>query len=161
MLRRWFTTDEERMTTRARFYLTIAAARHLAVGLLCLLLPHDFYLVSSYDQLAKVLAPAPFTKGIEAWGLLFVFAAAVLLWAVIRQDEKSARTALIISVVLTMMWAGGFVAALVQGQLQGPLGPIPWLALAAKDLVVCAQPLRAPFEPLVQRFLKEKVDVDQ
>lgn len=153
-------TDEVRMSARARAYLAIAGLRHLLVGMICVLIPGDFYSVS-YQQLEKVLAPAPFAGGIQAWGGLFIVAALILFAATLTQKESHARFALILSVVLTMMWAGGFVAALVHGQLQGPLGPIPWFALAAKDLVVCAQPLRAPFEPLVQRFLKEKADVEQ
>jgi len=44
------------------------------------------------------------------------------------------------------------------GQLASPTGPILWLAVAFKDFVVCAQPIRSPFEGLAQRLAEKQQD---
>lgn len=128
------------MTPRARAYLWIAASRHLTLGASCLLLA-DGFTTTSMAQIRDVMS-------LHVWGSLFVIVGTGCALASFRQSEHLARIALVLSAATSATWMAGFLAAALQHQLTNPALPILAGALAAKDLVVCAQPLRSPFERL-------------
>jgi len=59
------------------------------------------------------------------------------------------------SAVLTLLIGMGLMIAVFTGQSSSPTGPIIWLAVALKDFVVCAQPIRSPFEGLTERLARK------
>lgn len=139
------------MTTRARGYLAVDVVFHGIVGLTCLFAA-DRLAAPSFRFIADLL---PF----QVWALGFLVTAAVCLYALVRSSEDWARLGLVASAVLTAVWAGGFMAALADVPLDQPAPPTgvaAWLAIAAKDLIVCRQPLRSPFEPLIRRLAGER-----
>ncbi len=140
----------DRMTGRARGYLTIAGVRHLLIGTVCLFYS-DLFISPAFTQIKAVL-PIP------VWGLAFIAAAVICLTSAIRGTGSLARLGLIASAITTAVWAGGFVAAAIVDlragrQPSGPTGVIIYIAVAAKDLVVCRNPMRSPFEDLAQRIV--------
>lgn len=140
----------EQMTSRARAYLAIATARHLLTAVACWALVGMFK-STSFTQIRSM---APFW----AWGIIFCIAGCVCGAAALLGKADLARFGLIVSVVVTAAWAGGFIAAAVHGQLAGPVGIIAFVALAGKDIVQCEQPMRSPFEPLVRQVLARVAD---
>lgn len=132
----------EVMTLRARFYLVVTCVQHLSTGAFCIAAPELF--TSSSFAAIKAVAPLPF------WGVLFGFIALVVLWATASASESAARLGLILSAAISAAWAGGFLAA---PTIATPTVVIVWTALAAKDLIICRQPLRSPFEALVRATL--------
>ena len=141
----------ERMTGRARGYLLIAATRHLFIGVACIFFAGQFT-SPAYRQIEAVL-PIP------AWGWLFIFVSVVCFPAAIMGNGNAARAGLILSAASTAVWAGGFIAAIwldvAAGRpVSGPTGVVVFLAVAAKDLVVCRNPMRSPFEDLGQRIVE-------
>lgn len=137
--------DPQEMTPRARLYLTIAAVRHLLVALPCLLAP-QLFVSASFRQIADVLP-------MQAWGVVFLGVSLACATAAVSRSEVMARVGLILSAASTAVWAGGLTAALFTTTITGPTGPVIWWAVTFKDLVVCRQPMRSPFEPLVRMAL--------
>ena len=140
----------ERMTARARGYLLIAGTRHLLIGTTCVTAA-DLFISPAYVQIKAVL-PIP------VWGLLFIANALVCLAAAAVGRATPARVGLILSAASTAVWGGGVVAAISADQAagrqpSGPTGVVVFFAIAAKDLVVCRNPMRSPFEDLGQRIL--------
>ncbi|WP_193613171.1 hypothetical protein [Nocardioides lijunqiniae] len=133
------------MTKRARGYLTVTALRHVAVGIVCLALPNDFK-GDSYQIIIEVLP-------IGLWGLLFLAGGAHLGYAAVKGDERQARIGLSLSAVSTSLWAAGFFMAYFVGGIVTLIGGILWTALTLKDLVVCAQPMRSPFERITREYV--------
>lgn len=131
----------QQMTWRARAYMMIMALRHLGVGGFCLLGPDQF--TSDAYHVIRQLLP------LQAWGVLLLAIGVNALLSIIYENEWWARLTLTASVTATVAWGAAFLAAGVQGRLGSPIGPIIWLVLALKDLVVAAMPLRSPFEDLV------------
>lgn len=131
----------QQMTWRARAYMVILATRHVGVGGFCLFTPDDF--TSDAYHVIRQLLP------LQAWGVLLLLVGLNALLSLIYENEWWARITLTLSVGATLAWAAGFMAAGVQGRLASPIGPIIWLVLALKDLVVAAMPLRSPFEDLL------------
>lgn len=140
--------EPEVMTGRARVYLVIAALRHMLIGLCCVLVPETFQ-SSSFDPLRAILP-------LRVWGFAFLAAAFVCTVAAIRRSEHLARLGLIMSGTTSAVWATGFLLAWVSGDLSSPTGPIIWWAVTLKDFVVCSQPMRSPFEPLVRAVRAER-----
>lgn len=138
-------TRPEEMTFWARVYLTIAAARQLGLGLYCLLRP-DLFIAGSFQTIKGIM---PF----RFWGAAFLLTGIVLVYAAWSRKEGWARAGLLLSVATTALWAGGFLAAFILNSGGGPSGWIAWGALALKDIVMCASPLRLPFEPIKRRVL--------
>lgn len=136
------------MTPRARLYLSVAALRHILIGLACLCMP-DAFVSHSFDQIVAVLP-------MEGWGIVFLGAGATCTAAALTRSETLARVGLILSAASTAVWAGGFVAAYLAGTAAAPTGPIIYWAVTFKDLVVCRQPLRSPFEPLIRALIDER-----
>lgn len=138
-------TRPEEMTFWARVYLTIAAARQIGLGLYCLLRP-DLFISGSFQTIEGIM---PF----RLWGAVFLITGAALVYAAWSRSEGWARAGLLLSVGTTALWAGGFFAAFVLDAGGGPSGWIAWGSLALKDIVMCASPLRLPFEPIKRRVL--------
>lgn len=141
------------MTGRARAYLSIAAIRHLLVAISTWTMAHQFT-SGSFIQI-KAILPLP------VWGLAFLGAGLACGIAALRGQETLARVGLILSATSSALWAGGFVAAYLSGQAAGPTAVIIWWAIAMKDLIVCRQPLRSPFESLVKATLEHRDAADR
>lgn len=128
------------MTPRARAYLTVAGLRHIGVGLCTVVAPAAFT-TTSLAQIRDIMA-------LPLWGSGMLIVGCLCLLAALRESEPLARVSLICSAAASTTWTAGFTAALLTDQLSNPALPIIFGALAAKDLIVCAQPLRSPFERL-------------
>ena len=145
----------ERMTRRARAYLLVAAARHLIVGGYCVFKPESFA-PAAYRGITDALMGLPTETAIIVWGWLFLVTGTMCLFAAIRGTEAPARVGLLMSVVTTACWGGGFLAAILTGVSTGPTGAVVWLAIALKDSTMLRQPLRNPFEGLTQRVMADQ-----
>ena len=135
------------MTGRARAYLAIAAVRHLLVGGFALALPVTFKSTS----FIPILSAAP----LWFWGLFSLGAGAACMGASITRSEPLARLGMAWSAVLTLLIGAGLLLAVFTQQSASPTGPIIWLAVAFKDFVVCAQPIRSPFEGLTEQLARK------
>ncbi|NUP03547.1 MAG: hypothetical protein HOW59_37055 [Nonomuraea sp.] len=130
------------MTARARWYLGIASVRHILVGGFALAAPESFRSTS----FLPILSAAP----LWLWGLIFLGIACA--YAAISKHEPTARLGMAWSATSTLLVGVGLLLAVFTHQLSSPTGPIVWLAIALKDFVVCAQPIRSPFEGLAERL---------
>jgi len=136
------------MTTRARWYLAIAGVRHLLVGGFALLIPEAFKSTS----FIPIIAAAP----LWFWGTFSMGSGLACLGSAITRSEPLARLGMGWSAVLTLLIGVGLLLAVFKGQSASPTGPIIWLAVALKDFVVCAQPIRSPFEGLTERIARKQ-----
>lgn len=134
----------EQMTWRARGYLGIAGARHLSVGAYVLLRPEDFT-ADAYQVITEML-------NMSIWGVLFLIGGIHLAYSAVRGAENHARLALVFSAVSSSFWAAGFFMGFFVGGVVTLIGAIIFTALTLKDLVVCAQPMRSPFERFVREY---------
>jgi hypothetical protein len=126
------------MTARARWYLAIAASRHLSTAALAILVPGSFISTSFHP----ILSAAP----LWLWGVVFAGAGVACGAGTITRSARVARLGLMWSSTSTAMVAVGLMIAWFTGDLSSPTGPIIWTAVALKDFTVCADPLRSPFE---------------
>lgn len=133
-----------KMTTRARWYLLIAATRHLLVGGFAILASDSF----QSPSFGPMIAAAP----LWLWGSMFVGAGIACAAGGITRLPKTARLGLMWSATSTLMVGVGLLLAVFTGDLSSPTGPIVWLAIALKDFTVCADPLRSPFEEWVEEI---------
>lgn len=134
------------MTWRARAYLAVTALQNFLVGISCIALADT----NAFDGDAFRIV-----RGIldmSQWGIIFVLGGAHLMYAAVRGSELHARIAMPLSAVTLSLWAAGFALAWHQGGVVSPVGAVFATSLTVKDLIVCAQPLRSPFEPLVQEY---------
>lgn len=145
----------ELMTPRARVYMLIAGMRHLALGMFCLFRPQDFT-SSSYSGATNALPFVGPHLALQAYGLGFLITAVVCLFPVFNGRDGQAKAGLLLSVFFTSLWLGGFISAAIAGHLAGPSGVVIWAAVTFKDLTMLREPLRNPFEPLIQRVLNER-----
>ena len=136
------------MTPRARWYLAIAGVRHLLVGSFALIVPASFRSTS----FVPIIEAAP----LWFWAIFSLAAGAACLGAGVSKSEPLARLGMAWSAVLTLLIGCGLLMAVFTGQLSSPTGPIIWLAVAFKDFVVCAQPIRSPFEGLTERLANKR-----
>lgn len=134
------------MTARARAYLAIAGTRHLLVGCFALFVPESFRSTS----FLPILEAAPLTF----WALFSLGAGVACTLAGATRSEPLARLGMAWSAVLTLLIGIGLLLAVFTQQLSSPTGPIIWLAVALKDFVVCAQPIRSPFEGLTEQLAR-------
>lgn len=132
------------MTWRARAYLVITAVQHVGVGAACLGRPQDF----DGDAFQTIRGIMPMTW----WGVVFLIGGLHLTFAAARQSELAARVGMPLSALTTSLWAAAFVLAYQEGGAVSPVGAILASSLTLKDLVICAQPMRSPFEPLVKEY---------
>lgn len=135
----------EQMTGRARAYLMIASLRHLLVAACCWLMP-DRFSSPAFDQIRAILP-------LWAWGIVFAGAGVTCGVGAFAGRENLARDGLILSATSSALWGGGFLAAGLFDPNASPIGAVVWWAVAMKDLVVCRQPLRSPFESLVRQMV--------
>lgn len=173
--------EPETMTRRARAYLTIAAVRHGLVGLSLLWLPW-LYGSAAFLPLFGLLPLWVWGVLMVVTSGLAVFAAAtrsgdVARVAMIASAVITLVLAAGVSIGVVAMWstwsaAVGWgaiwgllahpVAALPAGLLSvavappSPFLPLLLLSITAKDFVMCSQPMRTPFEPVVRLMLNEE-----
>ena len=136
------------MTPRARWYLAIAGVRHLLVGSFALVMPGSFKSTS----FVPIIEAAP----LWFWALFSLATGIACLTAGLSKSEPLARLGMAWSAVLTLLIGAGLLMAVFTNQLSSPTGPIIWLAVAFKDFVVCAQPIRSPFEGLTERLATKR-----
>lgn len=141
-----------RMTPRARGYLLIVGSRHAFGAALCLV-GGAIFASPGFDQIRAVLP-------IWAWGAGFVVVATVSIGAAAIGSRTLARAGLTLSAVASVVWGIGFlfaagVAAKRGEPPAGLLGGTWCLHMAAKDLIVSANPMRTPFEDLARRVAAE------
>lgn len=134
------------MTKRAKAYLWIGCFRTIPIVIACFFGSSTFQ-SPAWDYIRGVMP-------MWTWGIALGISAATCAAAAITQQEWLARTALIGSASLAMCWVIGFMVAYQQGVVISPVGIMWGAGIAAKDLVVCRQPLWSPFEPLVQRVTR-------
>ena len=131
--------EVEQMTWRAKSYLAVGALRHLIIASAMVLAP------ASFDSPAFTglfdIAPYWF------WVVTLAIGGLHLAYSALTRSESHARTALTISAAVSFMWAGAFGLVVLEGSAS-VLATVIFSALGLKDLVVCAQPLRSPFERL-------------
>ena len=133
----------EAMTLRARAYLAVVTLRHFAVAVILLTLLGGLPSAS----LAGFDASTP----LVTWGWLSVTVGAIAFVGGTWRSERWARTALISSAALT----GAMAAAL--GLSWHSLTVLGWvvlvllLAITGKDMIVCGDPIRSPFEAVLKR----------
>lgn len=139
-------TEPGEMTRRARWYLAIAAARHLLSGVFALFAGASF----KSSSFGPLLSAAP----LQFWAIVFLGAGLACAAAALLKHEALARLGMAWSATATLVVGLSLVLAIFSGQLSSPTGPIIWLAVAFKDLVVCAQPIRSPFEGLGERIAR-------
>src|SRR4051812_25611054 len=135
------------MTGRARAYLAIAATRHLLVGAFALFMSSSFKSTS----FVPILDAAP----LWFWGVFSLGAGVACAGASITKSEPLARLGMAWSAVVTLLVGVGLLISVFTGQSSSPTGPIIWLAVAFKDFVVCAQPIRSPFEGLTEQLARK------
>ena len=145
-------SSPEAMTRRARWYLGVAAARHTSLGLFCLLAPWLF----ASAAFIPILDFLP----IWGWGVVMSICGILCGGAAGLRSGDLARWAMTFSATITTVLAAGVwfgVGAVwidwIQGERISPVSPVlPILlaTLAAKDFIVCAQPIRSPFESVVR-----------
>lgn len=136
------------MTTRARWYLAIAGLRHLLVGAFALAMASSFKSTS----FIPIVEAAP----LKFWAAFSLGAGIACGGAAITRSEPLARLGMAWSAVLTLLIGTGLLISVFTGQSSSPTGPIIWLAVALKDFVVCAQPIRSPFEGLTERLARKQ-----
>lgn len=137
----------EQMTGRARAYLTVVALRNLAMAAGALLLADRF----TSPAFHYILEAAPLT----GWGFAFVAIGTISGVAALIGSEPLARCGLALSATSVGAWAGGFIAATIwaPGAVHsGPTGMILAVSITAKDLIVCRQPIRSPFERMTRQL---------
>jgi len=136
------------MTNRARWYLGIAGIRHLLVGGFALFMASSFKSTS----FIPIIAAAP----LWFWAVFSLGAGVSCLGAALTKSEPLARLGMAWSAVLTLLIGVGLLMAVFTNHSSSPTGPIIWLAVALKDFVVCAQPIRSPFEGLTEQLARKK-----
>lgn len=133
------------MTPRARWYLVIAAVRHLLIGGFAIFAASSF----QSPSFGPIISAAP----LPMWGVMFTVVAVGLGLGAWFKSARIARFGLMGSAATTFMVGVGLLLAYFTGDLTSPTGPIIWLAVAGKDFTVCADPLRSPFEDWVEEII--------
>jgi hypothetical protein len=122
------------MTTQARSYLLAAFARHLGLGVLCVVVLPGYHL----ESVRYVSHPVP----LAAWGALFLAVALVALAAVTASCDLLAQAALTGSALMSAAWCAAFGLAAGHGETSAPVVAILLGSLCWKDLTIASQPLR-------------------
>lgn len=132
------------MTWRARAYLIVTALQNIGIGTACLLRSETF----NGDAFQKIRDIAP----LWAWGIIFLAGGLHLAVAAAKSHEILARVGMPLSALIISLWAAGFVLAYEEGGAVSPVGALIAISLTLKDLIVCAQPMRSPFDPVVKEY---------
>lgn len=146
--------EDEQMTPRARFYMSVVTARSLALALCCIFWPGSFT-SSSYKGIILAFDWLPPHVAIQTWGAYFAATAIAATVATLTARDGAARIALMLAVFGGGCWASGFIGSLIEGVSAGPTGAIIWTALALKDASMLRQPLCNPFEPLIRKVVHD------
>lgn len=133
----------EAMTNRARGYMGVVSGRHLFVGFSALLMPDRFTSAS----FAAITNAWP----LWAWAAVSLLIGCIAGIASVWRREALARVGLIASATLSGAVALGLTIAIFASPVAGVMGAIIFTAVTAKDLIVCQDPIRAPFEALRRR----------
>lgn len=142
------------MTARARWYLVIAAIRHLTIAVLAIGFPWSFR--------SPNFEPIKETAPLFMWGVVFAGAGLVCVAGAWTKRSRVARLGLMLSATSTLMAAVGFILALFDGgEFIAPIGAIVFTAVAAKDFTVCADPLRSPFEDWAEEVVDQMDKQDE
>lgn len=145
-------TSPGAMTRRARAYLIITAARHLSIG--------AFTIAAQGQFTAAAFIPIVGYLPLVVWGIAFLIAAVVCLMGAWLRSAAWARAGLLLSAVTTALIATGLWIGIItiwrNGGQATPISVILLTALVCKDLAVCTQPLRSPFESILYRFVSER-----
>jgi hypothetical protein len=135
----------EQMTGRARAYLIVGSLRYFLIGLAILTRTASALFHSSSPDQLHLFQIAP-----EWLWIASAFIGGVhLTYAAVSGSELHARTALVFSGAMSVMWAVGFGLIAMDGSAS-LLAAILFAAAAAKDFIVCSRPMRSPFEPLIR-----------
>jgi len=154
-------SDPTQMSSRARKYLVIAALRHGIIGLFILVLPFLF-------KNAAFVPLVEYTH-LWTWGAVFVAIAITCAAAAKMRKRDLARLSMIASAASTAVTAFAVLWGVVEtwilyanGEMDAPSSPfvvILLAAIAAKDYIICGQPMRTPFEDFMEVTLP-KVDLE-
>ena len=128
--------------------------QHATIGGWCVLDPAAFA-SSAFAGLRSALPFVDPGQAMATWGAVLLNIAVLCVVAAIVASEGWARAALLASVVVEGMWLGGYLYSVAHGLLIGPVGPIIWSCVVARDLSMLRTPLRNPFEPVARRVLGE------
>lgn len=147
-------SEPERMTTRARVFMAVVAGRNIAIGVSLLLAQKQYGPPNVAFTIVRSAMPIP------AWGILMVVIGATAAISAAAMSRRWATWAIALSATISGTWATcllmAFLAALHVHGGMSPMLPVLWAALTAKDLVIAWQPMRSPFEPLIQRLLRDE-----
>lgn len=141
--------EEERMTGRARAYLIVTAYQHFALAVFLGLASAEFT-SSSFTTIRDISYGS-----LQPWAWAFGLVSLIAVYAAMSGSEPVARAALTCSAVTFGFWAMSFLVGIFTEVDAGPSAAIIWSALVAKDLIVGAQPLSAPLEPLIRRVRQQ------
>lgn len=143
----------ERMTTRARVFLLVVAGRNTAIGISLLLAGRQYGAPNVSFELVRSAMPIP------VWGILMVAIGSVAGYSAAAASRGWATWAIALSATISGTWATCLGIQFIQTMHipggMAPMLPVLWAALTAKDLVIAWQPMRSPFEPWIQRLLRE------
>lgn len=139
--------DPTAMTLRARTYLIVVdGLRALILGALLIFTPQVFD-NQIYDTARLLTAGHLFL-----WGIVFVVVGGYAAFAAVIGSSKDARIALVASATLTAVWASLYILnTIVLDVSLAPWIVLSTCALVATDILMCAQPLRTPFEALARQ----------
>lgn len=133
------------MTRRARTYLLIGGLRHLVIGGFMLSLPGQFK--------AAAFIPIVGAAPLWMWSGTFLLTAVLCVLGSAVRNRDTARIGLIASAATSGIMAMGLILGAFNQWMHGlPATPITAVLLAsltAKDLVMCTQPMRTPFEEML------------
>lgn len=142
----------EEMTRRARAYLSIGGVRHLLIGGFTLAVPQNFA--------STIYIPIISYMPLAVWGVVFVVTGAICIASCLTGSGFWARLGLVLSATSTLACGVGITIGCIEAWLAHqrltPITAILLVSLAAKDYAVCTQPLRSPFEALLQRVVPKE-----
>lgn len=133
------------MSWRIRAYLAVLAFRYFGSAW-AIAQSKDLFEQSALFEYVFRIAPP------DWWVVGFVLFGIVAVGAVLRPRILGIRAVLLVSVYLSSLWAGAFVAAELLEDIPATLGTVLLLSLAAKDFIVSSMPAMVnPLEVIVKR----------
>lgn len=146
-------TQPELMTIRARVFMTVVASRNSAIGVSLLAGGSQYGPPNRAFELVRSAMP------IWVWAVVMLLIGSTAGWSAVVMSRRWATWAIGLSATISGTWmaclAIQFASTAGTPGAMSPMLPVLWGALTAKDLVIAFQPMRSPFEPLIQRLLRE------
>lgn len=146
-------TQPELMTIRARVFMTVVASRNIAIGVSLLAYGAQYGPPNRAFELVRSSMP------IWVWAAVMLAIGATAAWSAVVMSRRWATWAIGLSATISGTWmtclAIQFASTAGTPGAMSPMLPVLWGALTAKDLTIAFQPMRSPFEPLIQRLLRE------